>query len=303
MVEKGVIQKRPAPAGNSLVLAELGERRLALRRHLDNRATTDELVLLAGVYRATKREQFRDAFFKGLDYIFDAQFPNGGWPQVYPLEGGYHDAVTYNDDAMIHVLDLLRDIANGTPEFKFVDDARRAKARKAVAAGLQCILDTQVMQNNRRTVWCAQHDPLTLAPCDARLKEPASLSGGESVGIVKFLMQIPNPSPEIVRAIEDALVWFEHSKLTGLRPTQRDGRSFFEKDPTATQPYWARFYDIATNRPVFAGAQDGILYDSFEEMWKTNHFGYDFYTKHPEDLITKDQAKWRKLLAKSKAGK
>ncbi len=203
----------------------------------DNRATTDELMLLAGVHRATKREEFRSAFSKGLDYIFDAQYPNGGWPQVYPLEGGYHDAITFNDNAMRHVLELLRDIADNKPEFSFVDDNRRSKARKAVAAGLQCILDTQVLQHDRRTVWCAQHDPLSLAPCDARLKEPASLSGGESVGVVKFLMQIPNPSPEIVKAIEDALAWFERSKFTGLRATQRDGRSFFEQDRTATKLY------------------------------------------------------------------
>jgi PelA/Pel-15E family pectate lyase len=33
-------------------------------------------------------------------YLLAAQFPNGGWPQVWPLEGGYHDAVTFNDNAV-----------------------------------------------------------------------------------------------------------------------------------------------------------------------------------------------------------
>ena len=46
------------------------------------------------------------------------------------------------------------------------------------------------MVNGRRTVWCAQHDETTLRPAGARTYEHASLSGYESVGIVRFLMGI-----------------------------------------------------------------------------------------------------------------
>ena len=74
-------------------------------------------------------------------------------------------------------------------------------------------------------------------------------------------------------------------------------------DPTATEPYWARFYDITTNRPIFAGAQDGIIYDSFEEMWTHNRFGYDYYTRRPAGLLTKERERWRKMLAKGAAKK
>ena len=265
----------------------------------DNRSTTEELRLLAGAQQAGGREELRAAFLRGLDYVFDAQFPNGGWPQGYPLEGKYHDEITLNDNAMTHVLELLRDIAAGLPEFAFVDDARRARAREAFAAGLRCVVKMQVVQNGRPTVWCAQHDPLTLAPAAARLKEPPSLSGEESGDLLLFLMRLPEPPPEIIPVIESGLAWFERARLTGLRPTQRDGRSFYAADPTATEPYWARFYDLATNRPIFAGAQDGIIYDSFEEMWTHNHFGYDYYTRRPAGLLTKERERWQKLLAKA----
>ena len=269
----------------------------------DNRATTEELRLLAGAQQAAARDDLRTALLRGLDYIFDAQFPNGGWPQCYPLEGKYHDEITLNDNAMTHILELLRDIAAGLPEFAFVDDAHRTRARAAFAAGLRCIVQMQVVQNGQPAVWCAQHDPLTLAPAAARLKEPVSLSGGESGDLLLFLMRLPEPSPEVVRAIESALAWFERARLTGLRPTQRDGRSFYAADPTATDAYWARFYDITTGRPIFAGAQDGIIYDSFEEMWTHNHFGYDYYTRRPAELLTKERERWRKLLAKVAAKK
>ena len=78
----------------------------------DNGSTTEQLYFLANVWHATKREDCKAAFVKGLNFIFVAQFPNGGWPQVYPLEGGYHDDITFNDDAMTHILELLHDIAS-----------------------------------------------------------------------------------------------------------------------------------------------------------------------------------------------
>ena len=91
---------------------------------------------------------------------------------------------------MIGVMKLLRDVAAAKPNYAFVDDARRAKAANAVEKGIECILKTQVIVNGRRTVWCAQHDEVTLAPAPARKFEVVSLSGGESVGIVRFLMSI-----------------------------------------------------------------------------------------------------------------
>src|ERR1035437_752235 len=59
----------------------------------DNDATTTQLRYLAKVAAALPGEPgagYRAAFLHGLDYIFAAQYPNGGWPQVWPLPGCYH---------------------------------------------------------------------------------------------------------------------------------------------------------------------------------------------------------------------
>ncbi len=263
----------------------------------DNRSTTEQMRLLAQVFQATGRTEFRDSFLKGLAYIFDAQYPSGGWPQVYPMSGGYHDAITYNDNAMTLVLGLLQGIAAGAPEFAFVPEKERAAAAAAVAAGVQCILKCQVVQDGRKTVWCAQHDPFFLAPYSARLKEPASLSGAESMEILRFLMRLPNEVPGQREAITEGLAWFERSKLIGWRAVKRDGRNLWEQDPTATEPMWARFYDLHTNQPIFAGAQDGIVYDSFETMARNNVFGYAFFTPKPQELLVKEVPKWRKRVS------
>jgi len=121
----------------------------------DNDATTTQLRFLAQVAAASDEKTgaaWRAAFARGLDYIFASQYPNGGWPQVYPLDGGYHDTITYNDGAMVHVLELLRDTAAGLDEFAFVPPETRARASAALQRGLACVLATQIVTEGRRTV-------------------------------------------------------------------------------------------------------------------------------------------------------
>lgn len=262
----------------------------------DNRATTEELNFLAELARVTGREDCQAAVLRGLDFIFAAQYPNGGWPQVYPLEGEYHDDITFNDDAMTHVVDLLQAVAKGEARFGFVDATRREKAAAALAAGIRCMLDLQVVIGGRKTVWCAQYDALSREVSSARKMEPATLSGLESARILEFLMSVPRPSPELVAAIESGLKWMDGAKITGLTKGKRDGVTVYDADPASTQVFWARFYDLATGKPVFPG-RDGVLYSTFAEMAAKNRLGYDFYTTLPGSIVNNGQKKWRKMLA------
>jgi PelA/Pel-15E family pectate lyase len=270
----------------------------------DNRTTTEQLIFLAKTYQATQEPKYSAAFLKGLDYIFAAQLPNGGWPQVYPLAGDYHDEVTYNDDAMIHVLQVLQGVASGQPEYSFVDEARRNKARAAVDAGVRCILQSQVFQDGKPTVWCAQHDPLTLAPAAARKFEPASLSGGESLGIVRFLMGIEQPSGEIKAAVEGAVAWFEAVKITGIEivnQTNAEGGTVMAAvaNPKAP-PQWARFCELGTNRPIFIG-RDTVIHYNIAELDQERGKGYAWYVTKPIDLLTKEYPKWKARVLTSAA--
>src|SRR5690606_39736626 len=89
----------------------------------------------------------------------------------------------------------------------------RSRATDAVARGVECILETQVVQGDSLTIWAAQYNEKTLQPEQARAFEPVSLSTSESVNIVRFLMKQP-ATPAIEKAIESAISWFADRKST-----------------------------------------------------------------------------------------
>lgn len=273
-----------------------------LKNTFDNQATTLPMAFLARVIQAGERPGHRAAFDRGLDYILAAQYPNGGWPQFYPLRPGYYSRITFNDDAMIRVMTLLRDVAAGDGPYGFVDADRRARAGAAVSKGVEVILAAQVRQAGVLTAWCAQHDETTLAPAWARAYEPPSLSGSESVGITRFLMSIPDPSPEVVAAIEGAVRWFEASAIHGVRfETTRtaDGQAdaHVVADPRAP-PIWARFYELETNRPIFL-SRDSVFHYDFAKIERERRTGYRYYGAWPEPLLRVDYPAWRRRVGRS----
>lgn len=275
---------------------------------IDNGATYTQLSFLARVYTAQQQERHRESFLKGLDYLLQAQYANGGWPQFYPNPTGYHRRITFNDNAMIGVMKLLRDIAAAKPAFTFVDEARRDRASKAVEKGIDCILKTQLSVKGHRTVWCAQYDEVTFAPAPARAFEVVSASGGESVEIVRFLMSIKDPSEEIIQSIESAVAWFEKSELKGIKWIKQPDVSqpggfdrVVVKDPDGGS-LWARFYELDSNRPIFAG-RDGVVKYNLAEIEHERRTNYNWYVEEPAKLLKRDYPAWRKKVAHAETAK
>jgi PelA/Pel-15E family pectate lyase len=278
-------------------LSDAEKSRLARRREsasIDNGATYTQLRFLARAFSATRDERVRDAFAKGLDYLFAAQYDNGGWPIYFPLRGGYDDHIHFNDNSVSGVLALMDDVAKGAPPFDFVDAERRDHAAAAFQKGIDCILKCQVVVDGRRTGWCAQHDEKTLAPAPARKFEPVSLSGAESVGLVRCLMRVEMPSPEILAAVRDAVAWLESVEIEGIRVVEIDtpqGEDMAAKEDAAAPAIWARFYEIGTNRPVFTG-RDAIVRYRYGEIERERRTNYAYYGDWPRKLIEKEYPAW-----------
>ena len=266
---------------------------------IDNGATYTQMRFLARVYAHTNAVRFADSFMGGLDYLLRAQLPNGGWPQFYPLVRGYYSHITFNDDAMTGVLNLLLDISRRAPDFEFVDEVRRQRSASAVQKGVACILKCQIKVDGNLTVWCAQHDERDFSPAKARSYELPSLSGAESVGIVEFLMRFDTPDLGIVNSVQSAVHWFDRVQLKGIKVSRvvdslspRGVNRVVGKDPDAP-PVWARFYEIGSNRPFFC-SRDGIKRYCLSEISSERRNHYNWLGYWPERLLRDEYPRWQK---------
>lgn len=257
----------------------------------DNGASLGEIRFLNRSGQATGSEPQRAAVLRGIDVVLKAQYPTGGWPQYYPPpKTSYHRHITFNDGTFSNLMEFVRDLANST-EFSHLDGDRRRRAADAFAHGIGCILKCQIRVKGLATVWCAQHDEITLEPRKGRAYEHASLSGSESAGVARLLMSLQAPSREVVQSVHAAARWFESARLTGIRVERRDGDRIVVADPAAP-PLWARFYEIETNRPIFSG-RDGIIRFQFSEIEKERRTGYAWYGDWGTQLL-KEYDVWKR---------
>jgi len=266
---------------------------------IDNGATTSEIQYLAKVYREHKEERYKQAVLDGIDYLLEAQYDNGGWPQCYPRTRGYVTQIQYNDNSNVNVLEFVRDIYENRELYPFVTGERLDRLKKAFDKGIDCILKTQVVQNGKLTVWCAQYDHKTLKPAQARAYELVSLSGQESDNIILLLMSLKNPSKEVINAVVGAVDWFKEVQIDGVKIeyfTDEEGK----KDRRLVKcigdedcpPTWARFYDIDTNEP-FVCDRDGIKRYSLSEIGYERRMGYKWYNNDGMEVF-KRYEEWKK---------
>lgn len=190
-----------------------------------------------------------------LDAFLKAQYPNGGWPQRYStfpdpkdfpvLKANYPESwsrtfpkqkyqgyYTFNDNAIADLVDLMF-----LAHHVYKDDRYRDAALKA---GDFIIL---AQMPEPQPAWAQQYNR-EMQPAWARKFEPPAVTGGESQGIIKTLMQIYIYSGEkkYLEPIPSALAYLKKSELP-------DGKL-------------ARFYELKTNRPLYFTKQYELTYKS-----------------------------------------
>ena len=275
--------------------ARLLETKDELETTFDNATTYPQTQYLAKVYTETQIDKYKEGCLKGLEFILDAQYENGGWPQYYPLKDNYSRHITFNDGAYMGIMYTLRMIIRQDSSFSFVDEVMRAQINRAYENGLECILNCQIVDQGRLTAWCQQHDATTLQPAWARAYEPPSICNAESTSIVQFLMDIDEPDQRVIQAIQCAVKWFADSRIYNTRVET------FEAEPVESQwktltidrrvvhdpeapPIWARYYELGTERPLFSDRNSKLLY-SMDEVSRERRVGYAWYTRAPQRVL------------------
>ncbi len=233
---------------------------------IDNNATVSEIRYLVRYFAHTKDERAREAACRGVEWLLSVQLDNGGWAQ-FPHRGkGYWTQITFNDNAMRNVLELMRDIAGGEGDFAMFDKSTRVRSSAAFDKGIECVLKCQIRVDGKPTVWCQQHDRVTLKPASGRKYELASYCSAESADLVLLLMSIENPSAEVKAAIEGAAAWFRANRMDNGE--------------------WARFYDLEECKPFYCD-RSGVPKRNIEEIDPERRKGYSWFSSKPAQVLKK----------------
>ena len=160
------------------------------------------------------------------------------------------------------------------------DSATQQLASTMLAKGVDYILDSQIVVNGTKTAWCAQHHPTTYAPVKARDYEHPSISGSESVGVVKFLLTLVD-NAKAQSAAKAAIAYLDSVKLENTAYDATTAPYFFTKEG---ETIWYRFYEIGTNKGIFSDYSGEIFYD-VAEIDPDRRTGYNWCVDTPKKLL------------------
>ena len=141
----------------------------------DDAGTAEASQLLLRVYLEKRERKYRAPLDRAIQFVLDAQYPNGGWPQRFPFveDGGLHGNpdytrhITFNDDVAGENIEFLlyAHQALGSNDRRLVD---------AIQRGMDIFIATQ--QPMPQPAWGLQHFADTLKPAPARTIEPQAFA-------------------------------------------------------------------------------------------------------------------------------
>ena len=185
-------------------------------------------------YLTTKEAKYRGPLLKALNFFLLAQYPNGAFPQRFPLRydfvhedfPDYTSYYTLNDGAANGNVDVLLDAYHYLGDKRYLESARRAVDFMIAVQGPE-----------DQAAWAEQYHPDTMQPTKARTHEPAGFVIRESEMVLELLETFYKMTGDrrYLRPIPMCLDWFD-----------RVNRESKENNRPA-----ARYYELGTNLPVY----------------------------------------------------
>jgi PelA/Pel-15E family pectate lyase len=199
----------------------------------DDNVTQGATTFLLHLYLETYDPAYFVPLNKALNFILMAQYPNGGWPQRYPLRYEFvHDGLpdytsnyTLNDDAMNNTINVLLEAYEALGNEEFLEAARRGGDFFIIAQG-----------PTSAPAWSEQYD-MNIQPAWARTHEPPAFGTRQTAHTVEMLMKLFlfTGDRRYLRPIPATLQWMESSKISVLE------NGVYEM---------ARYYHPETNLPI-----------------------------------------------------
>jgi PelA/Pel-15E family pectate lyase len=273
---------------------------------LDDNTTQAATLFLAELDEALNFSDasIHEAAIYSLEKLCDAQFPNGAFAQCftsdekrsdkslqikkaeYPPEEtepthekNYHVFFTFNDNLardINHTFFAAAEIyaeknSTAKKDSKLVLNEKYAGAAKKLG---DFILLSQMPEP--QPAWAQQYD-FDMRPCWARKFEPASITGGESQGLIDALIELYyfTGDKKYLQPLPSAVAYLERSRRS-------DGKI-------------ARFYELKTNKPLYFTKDYKLTYSDADVP---THYAFviDLKKWNVEELLSMDEkARQRKL--------
>ena len=230
--------------------------------------------LMAFVEAAKAAPDARDAEIRaameyGLAKFLEAQYPNGAWPQRYdgkprnpadfPVKRAqypkdwprtypkvnYAGHYTFNDNSIHDCIGVALDAYH-----RFGQAEHLAAAKK----GGDFMILAQMPEP--QPAWAQQYNA-SMEPAWARAFEPPAVTGCESVGVLRGLIELylETGDEKYLKPLPPALAWYQRSAIA----------------PST----WARYYELQTNKPIY-GDRDGKIYYRREDISEERQRNYSW---------------------------
>ncbi|MBP86689.1 MAG: pectic acid lyase [Planctomycetaceae bacterium] len=250
---------------------------------LDDDTTQSALRYLMRVDRALdfKDKKVHACIDYALAALLQVQYPNGAWPQRFsePSDPAKHPVLnarypktwsrthpkkdyrsfyTFNDDTIADTIATMFEAERIYEDHRYGDAAKQAG---------DFIILAQMPEP--QPAWAQQYDA-EMSPAWARRFEPASVTGGESQGVIRTLMSIYRETGDrkFLEPIPRALKYLKASELPNGQ--------------------LARFYELKTNRPLYFTKKYELTYKD-DDM--PTHYGFKVSSR-----VTRLQSEYDKLL-------
>jgi len=227
----------------------------------DDRTTTAAARFLLRLYLKKREPKYKASLDKAIQFVLDAQYPAGGWPQRYPLMGGfskdgnpdYTGFITFNDDVAIANVDFLIEC------LQELDDER---LREPIRRAMNCFVITQ--QKSPQAGWAMQYTA-ELEPAGARTYEPKALSTSTTAQNIAQLVRFYylTGDTNFLTRIPEAISWLDSVKFPKGAPNVR-----------GTHP---TFVEVGSNKPLFlhrqgSNVRNGRYYSDYNPEKTIGHY-------------------------------
>ena len=229
----------------------------------DDNVTTLATHFLMDLYMTTLDPKYRIPLLKAIDFILESQYPNGGWPQRYPLKydyphhghPDYTSYYTFNDNVIQGNIYFLLDAWDklGNEEYK-----------KAAYRGMDFLIISQLP--SPQAGWGQQYN-MDMESVASRAYEPASVMPGQTVQCIRDLQTFYKitGNKKYLRGIPNAIEWLKNSYLP-------DNHKQNDRVTHAT------FYELGTNRPLYVhregrSIETGRYWVDYEPKNFPGHYG------------------------------